>query len=472
MVEIKKNQQTEKLNILIKKLQSQKNILLKEIGEIEERLQKTEQIYRRYLPYILELVIDKKTSVSPLLQDLKDSLKRKASLGRIEHILKKIQDGIYREGPDRGQNTDKKTSFFSGILKKTPRDDFSEFKKEYIDFIDSLKASVDKNYTDKLNSLSKKITEVSNWGDINDIHDDLFAFIKQYIDEISADREKIAAFVQEIIKKIFDIQANIDKSHENNKRNEKSNKNFSLILDNEMGELKHSLDISKSLEDLKSRVSGTLTNIESALKNKKAEDQAIKESADNNRAAFQSGFAQLKRELAKATKHSKELEIKLNRDPLTGAFNRRAYNKRIEDEMNRFLRYGTIFSMLMLDVDYFKKVNDNYGHAVGDKCLKEIIKRAAPYLRKSDMLARYGGEEFVVIMPETDGKGALAVAEKIRQTIEKLEFIYKKEVVKVTVSIGVSQVKEDDKTASDIFDRADTAVYQAKEGGRNMVVLN
>ena len=472
MVEIKKNQQAEKLNTLIKKLQSQKNILLKEIGEIEERLQKTEQIYRRYLPYILELVIDKKTSVSPLLKDLKDSLKKKASLGRIEHILKKIQDGIYREDPDGGKNTDKKTSFFSGILKKTPRDDFSEFKKEYIDFIDSLKASVDKNYTDKLNSLSKKITEVSNWGDINDIHDDLFSFIKQYIDEISADREKIAAFVQEIIKKIFDIQANIDKSHENNKENEKSNKNFSLILDKEMGELKHSLDISKSLEDLKSRVSGTLTNIESALKNKKAKDQAIKESADNNRAAFQSGFAQLKNELAKATKHSKELEIKLNRDPLTGAFNRRAYNKRIEDEMDRFLRYGTIFSMLMLDVDYFKKVNDNYGHAVGDKCLQEIIKRAGPYLRKSDMLARYGGEEFVVIMPETDGKGALAVAEKIRQTIEKLEFIYKKDVVKVTVSIGVSQVKEGDKTASDIFDRADTAVYQAKEGGRNMVVLN
>jgi len=82
MVEIKKNQQAEKLNILIKKLQSQKNILLKEIGEIEERLQKTEQIYRRYLPYILELIIDKKTSVSPLLKDLKNSLKKKASLAK------------------------------------------------------------------------------------------------------------------------------------------------------------------------------------------------------------------------------------------------------------------------------------------------------------------------------------------------------------------------------------------------------
>ncbi len=471
MVEVKKNQQADKSNSLIKKLQSQKDILLKEIGELEDRLQKTEQVYRRYIPYILELAIDKKTSVSPLLKDLKDSLKNKTSLGRIEHILKKIQDGILKEELDVDDKSNKKSSFFSDILKKFYKDHFSELKKEYIDFIDTLKASVDKNYTEKLNSISQNITEVSSWKEIGAIHDELFSFIKSYIDEINADREKVAAFVKEIVKKIFDIQANIDKSNENNKENDKSNKDFNLILDKELGELQHSLDISKSLEDLKCRVSGTLTNIESALRKKKIKDQAIKKVAENNRAVFQSGFAQLKKELAEATKYSKELEIKLNRDPLTGAFNRRAYNKRIEEEMDRFLRYGTIFSILMLDVDYFKKVNDNYGHAVGDKCLQEIIKRAEPYLRKSDMLARYGGEEFVVIMPETDGKGALAVAEKIRQTIEKLEFIYKNEVVRVTVSIGVSQVKEGDKTADDIFDRADTAVYQAKEGGRNMVVL-
>ncbi len=472
MVEIKKNQQPGKSDAIIKKLQSQKNILLKEMGEIEERLQKTEHIYSRYIPYIIELVVDQKTSLSPLLKDLKDSLKKKASLGRVEHILKKIQEGILKEELAVEGKTKKKGSFFSGILKKSSHDSFAEFKKEYIDLIDTLKASVDKNYTDKLNSLSKKITTASNWGEITVIHDDLFSFIRQYIDEISNDREKIAVFVQEIVKKIFDIQANIDKSGEHDEQNAKSNEDFGLILNKEIGELRSNLNISKSLEDLKSRVSGTLTNIESALKAKKEKDGEIKELARKNRETFHAGFEQLKDELDRATRHSKELEIKLNRDALTGAFNRRAYNKRIEDEMERFLRYGTVFSMLMLDVDYFKKINDNYGHAVGDKCLQEIIKRAGSCLRKSDMLARYGGEEFAVIMPETEGKGALAVAEKIRKTIEKLEFIYKKDVVRVTVSIGVAQVEERDKSVSDIFDRADTAVYKAKEGGRNMVVLN
>ncbi len=472
MVEIKKDKKADGQNRLIKKLQNQKNILLKEITNMEERLQATEGIYRKYLPYILELTIDNKTPISSLLTDLKEALKKKSSTGRIEYILKQIHERILKEEPAIEDKKKKKGTLFSGILKKSYSDNFAEFKKEYIELIDTLKTSVDKNYQDKLNNLLKKVEAVSSWQEISAVHDDLFSLIRQYIDEIGSDREKIASFIQEIVKKIFDIQAHINKSYDNNDQSAQSNQDFNMFLNKEIDELKNNLNISRSLDELKLKVSGTLSNIENALREKKEKDAIIKGIDEKNRQAFQSGFTKLKEELDRATRHSKELERKLNRDPLTGAFNRRAYNKRIQDEMDRFLRYGTIFSLLMLDVDHFKNVNDKYGHAVGDKCLQEIIKRTITHLRKSDMLARYGGEEFTVIMPETDGKGAVAVAEKIRQTIEKIEFIYKKDVVKVTVSIGVSQVKEGDKTPDDIFDRADTAVYQAKNSGRNMVVYN
>ena len=95
-----------------------------------------------------------------------------------------------------------------------------------------------------------------------------------------------------------------------------------------------------------------------------------------------------------------------------------------------------------------------------------------PLLRKNDMLARYGGEEFAIIMPETGAEGAREAAEKIRQTIEKVSFLYKKEKVQVTVSIGVTQASDGDKTHQEIFERADIAVYKAKEQGRNRVVVN
>jgi diguanylate cyclase len=223
---------------------------------------------------------------------------------------------------------------------------------------------------------------------------------------------------------------------------------------------------------LKKQVTKRLSSLENVLDKKKAKDRAIKEVFKNNSVAFKSGFVKLKQELDKATQYSEQLEKKLNHDQLTGANNRRAYDKQIADEMSRFLRYGTVFSLLLLDVDKFKLVNDTYGHAVGDKCLQEIIKRTMPLLRKNDMLARYGGEEFVVIMPETEKEGGQIAAEKIRKTIGKIEFLYKKDKVKVTVSIGVSQSQKGDENHIQVFDRADIAVYQAKDQGRNKVIVN
>ncbi len=347
-----------------------------------------------------------------------------------------------------------------------------EFRQGYFDIVNRLKEILDPGYMDKLNKISLRIGQAADAKDIALIRDDLFRFLEGYISDIGADREKIAAFVKEIIKRIIQIESGIARSFESTGDAVKSNQLFSVFLNREIGELRGHLSIARTLDELKGQVSDTLSTIEDALRTKTVKDVALKTEAEKNSYVFKTGFAKLKKELDKATKHSKNLEKKLNQDPLTGAFNRRAYNKRIEDEIQRFLRYGTIFSLLVIDADYFKKVNDNYGHAIGDKCLQEIIKRATPHLRKSDMLARYGGEEFAVIMPETDGKGAVIVAEKIRRTIEKIEFLYKKDIVRLTVSIGASQVKEGDASQTDVFDRADTAVYKAKEAGRNRVVLN
>ena len=251
-----------------------------------------------------------------------------------------------------------------------------------------------------------------------------------------------------------------------------SNQGFESVLDDEINGLKKISTLTSSIDALKSQISQRLAAIESALEKRQVKDRAIRQAAQKNRHVFKFGFEKLKHELDEATRYSEELEKKLNQDQLTGAFNRRAYDKRIENEMARFLRYGTCFSLLLIDVDKFKRINDNYGHSIGDRCLQEIIKRTLPLLRKNDMLARYGGDEFLVIMPETDKEGARKAAEKIRQTIEKIEFIYKKDKVKVTVSIGVTQAKPGDQKPQQVFERSDMAVYQAKEQGRNQVFVN
>lgn len=177
----------------------------------------------------------------------------------------------------------------------------------------------------------------------------------------------------------------------------------------------------------------------------------------------------MKEEIVRAQDRSRLLEQEILIDPLTGIYNRRAYDKRINEELQRYLRHGNLFSMLLLDVDHFKRINDRYGHTVGDTCLKEIIKRIRPILRKSDFLARFGGEEFIVFLPETDGKGAVEVAEKLRRVVEDTEFIYKAKVEKITISIGLTEVKPSGRSPDILFNRMDQAMYEAKRAGRNRV---
>ena len=146
------------------------------------------------------------------------------------------------------------------------------------------------------------------------------------------------------------------------------------------------------------------------------------------------------------------------------------WDHKIKEEFDRYLRYRRTFSTLIFDVDHFKSVNDTYGHATGDVCLKEIIKRVAPLLRESDTLARYGGEEFVVILPETDSAGAREVGEKLRKAVEKIEFIHRADTFRITISLGITSVLPSDMGTGELFNRMDMALYEAKKGGRNKVV--
>jgi len=185
---------------------------------------------------------------------------------------------------------------------------------------------------------------------------------------------------------------------------------------------------------------------------------------------LQQDLSEMKGEIEAAWQRAHALEKELLIDPLTGIYNRRAYDRRIEEELQRYQRYHRVFSLLVFDVDHFKDINDRYGHSAGDQCLKEIINRVKLILRKSDFLSRYGGEEFVVIVPEINAEGALEVAEKIRATVEQTKFIHKSEVVKITISIGLTHIKPGDRVHDQIFSRADRALYNAKQAGRNRVL--
>jgi diguanylate cyclase (GGDEF)-like protein len=124
----------------------------------------------------------------------------------------------------------------------------------------------------------------------------------------------------------------------------------------------------------------------------------------------------------------------------------------------------------MLDIDHFKKINDVHGHLAGDHVLKEVARLIQQRIRRDEVLARYGGEEFAVILPETNLEGAFALAEGLREKIEQSKFVFQSEIIRVTMSIGVAMLKEEDRASLDLIKRADEKLYEAKRAGRNRVL--
>ena len=159
-------------------------------------------------------------------------------------------------------------------------------------------------------------------------------------------------------------------------------------------------------------------------------------------------------------------------DGLTGIYNRREFSRKFLEEFRRAKRAGSHLSLIMCDIDWFKKYNDSYGHQKGDLCLKSVAKTIDKSLKRGgDFCARYGGEEFVAVLPATNEKGALAVAENIRKNVENLHIEHIKSTYKiVTLSIGVSTAKDFSNLSNeDLIKQADEALYKAKKNGRNKV---
>ena len=234
----------------------------------------------------------------------------------------------------------------------------------------------------------------------------------------------------------------------------------------QMEELKLSSSNATKLEPLKGIITSRLAIITKEIK-EHTEKEAIQ------RQKTQQQLDDLVDKIKDMESESCDLKSKLKiannqalRDALTGLPNRNAYNERLETELARWTRYHSPLSLIVWDIDHFKNINDNYGHKAGDKVLLLIAKQLSEHSRATDFLSRFGGEEFTMLLPNTDSQSALALANHLRQTIEKTGFNASGASVAITISCGVTEFIQDD-TDETAFERADQALYQAKEQGRN-----
>jgi len=247
---------------------------------------------------------------------------------------------------------------------------------------------------------------------------------------------------------------------------------LSRKVDIEVEKMQTSLAVSSSLDNLKDSVSSHLQVIQKALR----DYQQSQQGADSHSLAGElrkllERVESIESESSKTKELLEEERYRATHDTLTGLPNREAYNERAFHELQRFQRYGRPLTIAVCDIDFFKKINDGYGHQAGDRVLKLISQVVSTRLRKVDFVARFGGEEFVILLPETGPKQARQVLDKIRRAIAAAAFRFKEKPVKITISFGIAGFLSDD-TVESAFARADKALYQAKASGRNCCVVS
>ncbi len=462
----------------LEKVLSQRNEWMSQAARLEDTLTNTRKFQKRTLPLLAELARRPECrGLNRSVEDFKQLVHQGADLSSLEKGFQRIKDNFLKyelDGFDQGRAPAAARTVLPKWIKGretgSPGLSSEELRAAYQDIVDELKMVLDESVLAELSEIEAGIRAISRPEDAAGTRSRISGLLQRFADTIGQERKETAVFIQEIGKRLADMETQLVGSLPEFQKELQASDELNRAISGEMETLRSRVGFSQNLSELKASVILTLSAIQQALERKRQADQVQMGMVDQKMRLLQKGFSQMKQQLDSAQQQARQLNREALTDPLTGINNRRAYENRISEELQRFIRHGHAFCLLLYDVDNFKRINDRYGHAVGDLCLREIVKRIQPQLRESDFMARVGGEEFVVMLPETETSGAQQVAEKLRSSIEGIDFIHKAEKFKITISIGVTQVSPTDSQPAEIFDRVDGAMYHAKRKGRNRVV--
>lgn len=294
----------------------------------------------------------------------------------------------------------------------------------------------------------------------------LTEMVAQRIQRIERAREEAEALLAQMVTQLDEISRFVADHHQNQHQARASSDSLNAQLTGEFKAISDSVEAGSDLQQIRSQVRQRLDTIGRHLQEFRQREEQRAEAMHARNEQMQKRVAELEAEAQKLqTQLHAEQQVSLL-DGLTKLPNRLAYDKRMEEEMQRSKRFGQAVCVAVWDVDHFKKVNDTYGHRAGDRVLCNVADYLKSHARSTDFIARYGGEEFVMILVGTQIDNAMALLEKIRVSIAKLGFHYRGQPVPITISCGVSELKQND-SAESVFERADKALYQAKKQGRN-----
>lgn len=295
---------------------------------------------------------------------------------------------------------------------------------------------------------------------LEDIRDILF------LRYVQAD-EEFSVYLSHVHQELGSIREALTATVEGDKKSSEHAEAFADTVSSGVDRIRDSVEANSNVDELKKEVNEHILYISDALSSFKSNQQ---NTLTEQLQSLVNHVQNVEKESEKTKEALEEQRHKATHDPLTELANREGYAERAFHELQRFQRYGRPLTLAICDIDFFKKINDGYGHQAGDKVLRLIAKVISTRLRNVDFIARFGGEEFVILMPETNVDQSFKVLDKIRAAVGKTAFRFKDAPVQITISFGLAEFVKSDSIES-VFERADKALYQAKDEGRNRCII-
>ncbi len=288
-------------------------------------------------------------------------------------------------------------------------------------------------------------------------------------EELARERNQATALLAEVTARLDEVARYLAGASDDRKQTLGDAEALNRKVVDEVRELNEEVSAARDLAPLKAQLGARLESLAVHVREFRAREESrfLEQTARGQR--MHQRIAQLERQTRDLERSLQQEQLRARVDPLTGIPNRSAFDERLNEEISRLSRFGTPVSVLIWDIDHFKRVNDSYGHRAGDRVLREVARCFAERLRSTDVLARFGGEEFVMLLIGTRLPEATRKAEELRASVESLRFHFRGTPVRVTISCGVTELRDSD-DSNRVFDRADAALYRAKAGGRNLCV--
>jgi diguanylate cyclase len=299
--------------------------------------------------------------------------------------------------------------------------------------------------------------------------DRLIAEIRGLIQRISSEKLALEQLMQEVSQELGGITQVLGEEFSGLQQGREQSQKLQTLMRDGVESIQSHIESESDIAALKARVSRSLEGIRSGISEFIKKDDERYSSAENRNAELRERIQKMEEETEQLRSKLSRNRDKLMKDTLTGARSRLAYDEMLAQELSRYQRYREAFCLAVLDLDFFKRVNDDFGHSAGDKALQLVVRMVSERIRETDAIFRVGGEEFALLLPRTALAAAATLLETIRQAVGGSGFHYEGKPVAITLSVGVTAVREDD-TAETLFARADDAMYRAKKAGRDRLV--